>query len=264
MPVIRELWRQRWLFRTFLQREFANRYAGTAGGLLWALVQPILMLAIYAFVFRTIFRVALPDLQGHSFVGFVACGLWPWMAFSEGLQRATQSITGNGGLIKKVRFSHELLVFASITATFLIHFTGFALALLLLTANGEPYQARALEWVVAGWLILFVITAAAALVTSALQVVIRDTEQLISPALMLLFYATPILYPVTMIPQAYRWVVAANPLADLFETMRLALLNGSPTVSWPGFGAAAMTSLLFLAVAWLLFRRLSSYFEDMV
>ncbi|WP_341647806.1 hypothetical protein [Thauera humireducens] len=82
------VWRRRGLLLGFLRRELATRYAGTLGGALWAFVQPVLLLAIYAFVFRLVFRVELPDLGGNSYVTLVACALWPWMAFQEGCSAA--------------------------------------------------------------------------------------------------------------------------------------------------------------------------------
>jgi ABC-type polysaccharide/polyol phosphate export permease len=256
-----ELQRQRWLFVTFFRRELSSRYSGTLGGGLWALGQPVMMLAIYSFVFRTVLKVGFPELGEHGFTAFVACALWPWMAFQEGIQRATQAVVGNAGLVKKVVFPHELLVLASVAATFAIHFLGFAVVLTALAAFGEPLHPGGLPIVALGWLVLFVLATGLALMTAALQVFLKDIDHLLGPVLMVMFYLTPILYPISQVPEAVRVPLAANPLVHVLEPIRAALLHGT---------AAGLPTLLVLAsvavgiflAARQLFIRLSGSFED--
>ena len=97
-----DAWSARWLFVNFLRREISDRYIGSVSGLSWILLQPLALLAIYGFVFAVIFRVNIPEMQGRAFIEFVALGLWPWLAFQEGVQRGPMSIQAAAGLIKKV------------------------------------------------------------------------------------------------------------------------------------------------------------------
>src|SRR6185436_1957265 len=91
-----------WLLASFARREVLNRYAGSVTGLAWTLLHPLAQLAIFAFVFSHIFRIGVPaGYSNVSYVTFVAVALWPWIMFSEGLQRAMLSIAGNAGLIRK-------------------------------------------------------------------------------------------------------------------------------------------------------------------
>jgi lipopolysaccharide transport system permease protein len=261
MQSLQLIWRRRALLASFVRREISSRYAGTLVGALWALGQPVLMLLIYGFVFQRVLRVDFRDLGGHSFVAFLACGLWPWMAFQEGLQRATRSIVGNGALIKKVVFPYELLVLAAVAATFLVHFCGFLVVLGALWLLGPPFHPAGLPGMLGAWLVLALLAYGLALATASIQVVVRDMEHLIGPVLMLMFYLTPILYPRTLVPDAFRFVVDLNPIAHLLGVIRDGLLHGDVTPAWVLAPLFAFT----LPVIWLgrrVFRRLAESFED--
>lgn len=257
------LWRQRWLFLNFFKRELKSRYSGTLGGGLWALGQPVLMLAIYSFVFRKVFKVGFPELGEHSFTAFVACALWPWMAFQESIQRGTQAVVGNAGLVKKVMFPHELLVFSSVAATFTLHFLGFFVILLVLTFLGEPFSFAGLPVVVGAWLVLLTLALGITLLTSAMQVFLKDVDQLLGPFLMVMFYVTPVLYPMSQVPEAVRGPMAVNPLVHIIDPIRSALLNGSWTGLPALFGLFGV-GILLLVVARTVFSRLSGFFEDFI
>lgn len=260
MSAMWALWERRGLFLGFVRRDISARYVGTLGGGLWALGQPVLLLAIYAFVFRQVLKVELPDLGANSFVAFVACALWPWMAFQEAVQRGTQAVVNNADLVRKIRFPCELLVLAAVASSFIIHFAGFCGVFLALALWGEPFHFAALPFAFAAWLLLLLLAAGVALATSALQVVLKDVDHLLGPLFMLLFYATPILYPLAMVPESFRAWMALNPLLHVIEPIRAALLRGESGWS-DALAVAALCALLLLMARWL-FRRLSAYFED--
>lgn len=257
------LWERRWLFLNFFKREISNRYTGTLGGGIWALGQPVLLLAIYGFVFRHVFKVQFPELSGHSFTTFVACALWPWMAFQDSVQRGTQAVVGNAGLVKKVTFPHSLLVFSSVAATFSLHFVGFGVIVVVLLLLGETINLTGIPVVLLGWGALLLLAFGVALITSAMQVFLKDVDQLLGPLLMILFYGTPVLYPMSQVPEAVKGLMGLNPLVHVIEPIRSALLFGGPSGMlglW--ILVAAATCLLFAAN--FAFGRLSGYFEDFV
>jgi lipopolysaccharide transport system permease protein len=252
---------RRWLFSSFFRREFSSRYSGTIAGGLWALGQPVLMLAIYSFVFRLVLKVGFPELGEHSFTAFIACALWPWMAFQEALQRGTQAIVSNAGLIKKVVFPHEILVFASIASTFAIHFVGFGVVWFVLVAFGEPFHAGGLLVVALAWLALFLLASGLTLLTAALQVFLKDIDHLLGPILMVVFYGTPILYPMSQVPESLQGLFALNPLVYVLEPIRSALLQGT----YAGLTGIAILLAGAIGIFWAaraVFVRLSSSFED--
>lgn len=253
--------RNRALFANFFKRELTTRYLGSATGLLWALVHPLALLAVYHFVFTSIFRAA--SFGGKSFLLFVAVALWPWLAAQEGLQRATVSLAGYAGLIRKVAFPHELAVYASIAATLALQFAGYIAVLVVLAAFGEPVRFEGLLIAVPLWLILAIALTGIALFLAALQVFIRDVEHVLMPVLMILMYLTPILYPLSLVPADVRPWVAANPFGWLVDRLRDALLDGRLALQWGDAVALTVALTLFYAGRWV-FRRLSPHFEDFV
>src|SRR5215467_7483571 len=147
-----QLARHRALFTNFFLRELFSRYLGSITGLAWAFVHPLALLAVYHFVFTTVFRTG--PMNGRSFLLFVAVALWPWLAAQEALQRGTVSIAGYAGLIRKVAFPHELIVYASVAATFALQFIGYVVVLVVLALFGEPVRFEGLLLAIPLWAIL--------------------------------------------------------------------------------------------------------------
>jgi lipopolysaccharide transport system permease protein len=253
--------RERALFANFFGRELRTRYLGSATGLAWALVHPLALLGVYHFVFTSIFRVGA--FGGQSFLAFVAVALWPWLAAQEALQRGTVSLAGYAGLIRKAAFPHETIVYASVTATFALQFAGYVVVLLVLRLFGEPVRLEGLLLALPLWLVLVVAVTGLALLFAALQVFLRDVEHVLMPVLMILMYLTPILYPLSVVPENVRPWVAANPFAWLVTRMRDALLDGRLAFAWSDLVAVGVAVALF-AGGLAVFRRLSPHFEDFV
>jgi ABC-type polysaccharide/polyol phosphate export permease len=259
---VRDDWaRARELFTHFTRRELFARYLGSISGLAWALVHPLALLAVYWFVFTTVFRAG--TLRGTDFLPFVAVALWPWLAAQEALQRATGSIGAHAGLIRKVAFPHEIIVYASVAATLLLQFAGYVVVLIALRAAGEPLHLSGLLVAVPLWVVMAVAVTGLALALAALQVFVRDVEHVLMPLLMILMYLTPILYPLELVPESVRPWVAANPFAYLVDRLRDALLDGSLAPRWSDAFAVTVAVALFAGGRWM-FLRLSPYFEDFV
>jgi len=220
--------RHRTLFANFFRRELFSRYLGSITGLAWAFVHPLVLLAVYHFVFTTVFRAGM--MQGKSFLLFVAVALWPWLAAQEALQRGTVSIAGYAGLIRKVAFPHELVVYASIAATLSLQFAGYLVILVVLALFGEPVHFEGLLLAVPLWIVLAISVTGLALALSALQVFVKDVEHILMPVLMILMYLTPILYPISLVPEEMKPWVAANPFGYLVDRLRDALLDGKLAV----------------------------------
>jgi len=255
-------WSHRWLLLSLVQRELRNRYAGTAGGLVWALLHPMLMLGIYAVVFQWVFQVRVPDAPaGQPYLLSVALTLWPWLAFSEALLRGSMAVQQHSALVKKVSFPNELLVYSSVCASLAVHAVGYLLVLLLLTLWGLDVHWQAWPVWLWAWGVLGLAALGMALILGALQVFLRDVEQLLGQCLTLFFYATPIIYPMALVPPALRQVMRANPLAHVLEAVRqTGLGQGWPSVAvWLG---APLAGALLCWAGHVWFRRLSPHFED--
>jgi lipopolysaccharide transport system permease protein len=253
--------RHRALFSNFFRRELFSRYLGSVSGLAWAFLHPLALLAVYHFVFTTVFRAG--SMNGKSFLLFVAIALWPWLAAQEALQRGTVSIGGYAGLIRKVAFPHELVVYASVAATLVLQFVGYLVVLVVLALFGEPVRFSGLPLAILLWIVLAIAVTGIALALSSLQVFIRDIEHILLPVLMILMYLTPILYPLSLVPESMRPWVAANPFGYLVGRLRDALLEGLLAPSWGDAVAVLVALALFVGGRWI-FRRLSPHFEDFV
>src|SRR5262245_20775793 len=144
--------RNRALLRNFFGREIRTRYLGSVTGLAWALIHPLALLSVYHFVFTTVFRTG--GFKGYSFLLFVDIPTWPWLAAQEALQRATVSLASYAGLIRKVAFPHELVVYASVAATLALQFTGYVAVLVVLAAFGEPVRFEGLIVAIPLWAVM--------------------------------------------------------------------------------------------------------------
>jgi lipopolysaccharide transport system permease protein len=253
--------RERALFVNFVRRELYSRYLGSMSGLAWALLHPLALLAVYHFVFTTVFRAGA--MNGKSFLLFVAVALWPWLAAQEALQRGTASITAYAGLIRKVAFPHEIIVYASVTATLALQFAGYLAVLFVLSLLGEPVHYEGLLLAIPLWIVLAIAVTGLTLALAALQVFIRDIEHILIPVLMILMYLTPILYPLSLVPARVRPWVAANPFGYLVDRLRDALLDGRLVLGWGDALAVTVAIALFAGGRWI-FLRLSPHFEDFV
>jgi len=251
--------RDRALFGNFYRRELRTRYLGSLSGFAWALVHPLALLAVYHFVFTSVFRTS--GFEGKSFLAFVAVALWPWLAAQEALSRGTVSLSSYAGLIRKVAFPHELVVYASIAATLTLQFGGYVAVLLVLRAFGEPLHLEGLLLAIPLWIVMAVAITGLTLALASLQVFIRDVEHVLMPILMILMYLTPILYPLTLVPADLRPWVAANPFGWLVGRLRDALLDGRLAVQVDDLVAVVVAALMLAGGRWM-FRRLSPHFED--
>ncbi|MGE5098018.1 MAG: ABC transporter permease [Betaproteobacteria bacterium] len=250
-----------WLLFSFARREVLSRYAGSVSGLAWTLLHPLAQLAIYAFVFSQVFRVSVPpDYPKASYLAFVAVALWPWIMFSEGLQRAMGAIASNAGLIRKVAFPHRLLVYASVLACCAIHGVGFIAVLGVLAALGEPIHLLRLPLAAILLVPYMLLAVGIGAALAALHILLRDVEHAVGVVLQIVFYASPILYPASLVPAGFRHWIEANPLGWFSERLREVLFLGSGLV--PGDAVAALACLAVFGAGLWVFQRLSPHFED--
>lgn len=244
----------------FTEREILSRFAGSAFGLIWALANPLLLLAIYAFVFGQLFKTRMGDLSADSYVVFLAIALWPWMMFADGVMRAMQSVQANAPLVKKVAFPHLLLILAAVNSVFIVHLAGYITILVILAATGSTLHLAGLPSALLAIATLYLLAVGVGAFLAALQTLLRDVEQVVAPALMMMQFLTPVLYPVSIIPEGYRHLFTWNPLTGVMQRLRDGFLLGA---------TPQIADLLILSVGLVVaivgvsfFLRLSPYFED--
>jgi lipopolysaccharide transport system permease protein len=252
---------RKWLLYELTRREVFNRYAGSAGGLAWTILQPLAQLGIFAFVFSQVFRATVPpEYPGVTYTAFVAAALWPWIMFSEAVQRGMAAVAGNAGLIRKVALPSELFVYASVVACYAVHLAGFAGVLIVLRLMGQNIHLTAIPVALLLMIPYLLLATGIGLALGALHTLLRDVEHGTGLVLTIVFYATPILYPLSIVPESWRGALRASPLAYLSERLREVLLTG-PSLRLTDAGVALACLAVFAAGLWM-FRRLAPYFED--
>ncbi len=243
------------------RREIRNRLINSSSGWLWLGVTPLLLLAVYGFVFGVIFNARVPEGLDVPFVAWLAVALWPWLAFSEGLLRGSQSILQHSGLISKVALPRELLVLSSQSAVFVLHMIGYSVVLVAVQVLGTDLAWHALPFALLVLATLYVFGLGLGLMLAALQVFVRDLEQVLPTLVLFWFFMTPILYAPEILPGNMDWLLQFNPITWWMEEIRAALFTGKwlPDLIfvWLVIGSVAT-----FAAGIGLFRRLSPSFED--
>lgn len=257
----------RGLVSTLVARELKARYRGSVLGFFWSLVTPLVLLAVYTFVFSTIFR---PRFEGADpYVLFLMTGLFPWTWIAGSLQEGAVSLTANSGLIRKAVFPAEVLPIVAVLSN-LVH---FLLALPILAAG--LVVGRLAGFPVSGWgallfpgvvLLLLLTLGGMTLALAALNVHFKDIKDIVANLLALLFYLTPVIYPLhelsgfPLLASLVRW---GNPFTPFVVSLQTALFTGvaPPVNAWLHMGAWA--ALWWLIGGWL-FQRLSENLAEAV
>lgn len=246
-------------FQQQLRREINGKYRGASP--LWILLQPLMLLAVYSFVFTHIFQARIPANLDASFILYLALAYWPWSAFSETVLRNMTVINEHAGLIKKVVIKRELFVVARTCGVFTLHLIGFISVLLVLTVLGHSIQWLYLPLAIIFLLSLAVFACAISLFVSATQVIVPALSNVIQPLILLTFFSTPILWAPEMLPERFRVLLAWNPFAWWVTNFRALLLEGHLPSGLSSLGFILGIVLTVLIGHWF-FNRLNPFFED--
>lgn len=249
------------IFAQLVLRAIRTDYLDNLSGFAWLILQPLMLLGVYAFVFTTIFKARIPGLEPSAFVPFLAIAFWPWTAFSESVLRASNIVTSNAALIGKVAFRTELLPLSAVTATFLMHMVGYIAVLVVLQLMGTDIQWLGLLPALIVLFILYLFAIGLALLFSALQVFVRDLGQMLPPLMTFWFFMTPILYSPALLPDHLADLMRWNLMGWFVERLRSALMIGDYSPSWSDVVVPAIV-LLVCFLGFRFFRRMSGHFED--
>ncbi|WP_395684250.1 ABC transporter permease [Dokdonella sp.] len=245
----------------FVQRELRNRFAGSFSGGLWAVLQPLLQLAVYSLVFVHIFKARVPGADAPGYVPFLVTALWPWTAFAEAILRSTTAVQDNAALIGKVALPREVLVVAAVCSSFAIHVAGFVAIVVVMGLLGESISLSMLPLALLLYLPLFALALGLALACAAIQVFVRDLIQALGQLLPLLMFAAPVFYDRTLLPDRFQGWLDLNPFTFYAESFRALLLHHG-RIELAQVGIALTTAVLCLLLGHWLFRRLDPHFED--
>jgi ABC-type polysaccharide/polyol phosphate export permease len=245
----------KFLLKNLILKDFRIRYRNMSLGVLWSLLNPLIMLGVYTFVFTKIFTNTTP----HWSV-FILCGIVPFNFFSMAWGSATTSMVDNAGLIKRLSVPREIVPIASVLSNGLHLIIQIALLLIAALVTGVGISVSWL-WLPLIWALEIMFVCGLGLLFAGINVYIRDTRYVVDSTNIVLFWLVPIIYPFSMIPQQYRDIYQYNPVAALVLAMREVLLEGKAP-SDVLLTKLALVSLTTLAVGWLSFRRLKGRFYD--
>ncbi len=214
MDIFKRLYNYRELLKTNIKKEIRGKYKGAWLGVLWSYLNPLLMLIVYSIVFSKIMRIDIPN-----YTMFLFTALIPWTFFTQTVSQGSFSVVANGNILKKVFFPREIIPISVVTSN-LINFLISCIIMtffIIVTGLGLTWCAVLFPVVLlAQYLLLLGIT----LITSALTVYVRDLEHIITVLLTMLFYGTPIVYSIEMVPESMKWLIYANPMTSIINAYR--------------------------------------------
>ena len=255
---LRDLWLHRDLFFFLVWRDVKVRYKQTVLGAAWAIIQPLLTMVVFTLFFG---RLAKVPSDGIPYPIFAYAGLLPWTFFSNAITASSNSLVGNASLITKVYFPRMVIPAAAVGAGLV----DLAIAALILVAM-MAYYGFGLGWSALLLIPLVLLTALLALGVgmwmSGLNVKYRDVRYALPFCVQLWMYATPIIYPISFIPERWRWILVLNPLTGIIDGFRSALFGQA--FHWSEFVVSTILTLLFLVYAAYSFKRMERDFADVI
>jgi lipopolysaccharide transport system permease protein len=256
---LHDLWEYRELLYFFVWRDIKVRYKQTALGAAWAVIQPLFTMLIFSVFFG---RLAKVPSDGIPYPIFAYAALVPWTFFVQGLSQSSDSLVGNGNLIKKVYFPRLAMPLSTVSAGFLDLAISFSVLLVLMAWYGVHPTLRIL------WLPLFVLLAfstalGAGFWLSSMNVRFRDVKHAVPFLTQFWMYGTPIAYPSSLLHQPWRTLFGLNPMVGVVEGFRWALL-GTKTAPGPMLAVSVLVSIAMLVGGTFYFRRMEKSFADVV
>lgn len=261
---IQKLFRSRYMLRMMALRELKSSYVGSIFGVSWAVLNPLAQLAIYGVIFGVFFRSTVDAKYGtDSFFLYLLCGIVPWQFFAQTLTSSTGSITSNFTLVKKaVGFPSEVLPIVTVISNLI----GHVISLGLLLAAVFFFQGKLPYTVPLIFVYLFfvsILSIGLGWIFSSVNVFLKDIGQVLGLAIMGLFFFTPIIYSVSIVPPEVVPLLKINPMYHMVEGYRLALLSGE-FLPLPDFLYFALVSIVIFGIGGVFFRKLKPWFAEVL
>jgi lipopolysaccharide transport system permease protein len=253
----REFRRKKYLLWLLTKKEITLKYKRTVLGILWSLINPLLFAFVLVIAFKIFMRI---KMENYTF--FFLSALFPWNWFSASVTMSTGTLIGNVSLIKKIRFPRHFLVLSTILAQ-LVNLI-FALPIII----GFSYfygKGPGVNWLITIPILIvgqFIVTTGICLVISMVNAYFRDMEYIIGVVISLLFWMTPIVYPLKVIPETYQIYLVLNPLTYLITAWREIFMSNY--IDWRSIGICYGSSLVFLLLGILVFQRLGKRLDEVI
>lgn len=257
MQLIENLYSYRELLKSNVKKEIRGKYKGSFLGVLWSFINPLLQVAVYAIVFPYIMRV-----KTDNYLQYLIIGIIPWTFFTTVINQGMIAVRMNAGIIKKVYFPREILPI-SVALSGLVNFFISCIIILFFCIFGGIGVSIHLIFFPVIAILQFLFTLGIVLALSAINIYIKDTEYIIQFIINMLFYATPIIYPVTLFPEKVRTFLYLNPMTEIINSYRNIFMDHQ----FPNMGGLIYLIIISLAVFLIglaIFRKLEKGFAEEV
>jgi len=266
--LVTSLWKHKNIVWQLTKRDIQNRYKGSKLGLAWSVLNPLIMLCIYTYVFSQVFQVkwtnaSIAETNSTDILDFglnLFAGLIVFNMVAESLQRSPSLIVRNQNFVKKIIFPLETLSVVNVLNSLFHACTSIMIIMIFkFVVNGTLIS---LVWVLPlVWLPLIFLIIACSMILSIVGVLLKDTVQLVTVFTSVLMYLSPIFYPTSAVPVNFRWITHLNPLTGIIESTRQALiLNELPNLSQSC--VYAVLSLLICDIVYRAMNRIKPYLSD--
>jgi lipopolysaccharide transport system permease protein len=254
-----DLWRYRELLYFLTWRDVKVRYKQTLLGVAWAILQPLLTMVIFTLLFGYLAGI---KGEGVAYPAFAYGGLLIWTFFANSITNSGNSLVGSANLITKIYFPRMIIPTAAIAAGLIDFFLGFVILVGLM-----GYYKVHVTWAITMVPLLVVLTTLLALGVgmwlSALNVKYRDIRYAIPFLVQIWMFASPIIYPLSMLPRKWHWLLMLNPLTGIIENFRVALF-ATQSFNWKALAISTLITLLVLTYSAFSFRRMERQFADII
>ncbi len=253
---LKELFSYRDMVKNLVKRELRGKYKGSILGFLWTFINPLCQIIVYTIVFSLITR---NDLD--QFYVYMIAGMIPWTFFDLSLRNGCGSVRYQGNLVKKIYFPREVLPISTVTANFINMLLCFILVFLTIILSGRSISFAALLFLPVIMVIEYLFILGLVLIVSSVTVYLKDLEHIVNVLLMMWIYLTPILYPITLVPEKVRMLLKVNPMTAIIECYHQVLYWGEvPSLNYLGYGL--ICAIVIVIVGELIFNKLSSNFAE--
>lgn len=258
----KELKEYRELFFYFAWRDVKVRYKQTAIGILWAVLQPFIQMIVFTLFFNKVAGIQSGS-KAVPYAIFSYIGLLFWNYFSQALMRSASSLVANAGVITKVYFPRIIPPISSTIVSIIDFFFASIVFVGLLIYFNFPPTVLSLLLIIPAIIVTFLAATGLGLFLSAVNVKYRDVQQALPFLIQVGLFVTPVIYPVTSIPERFQWILYLNPMTGVINAMRAAFLGDNP-INWPLTGLSVLVACLLFAGGLYYFKGREKEFADII
>ena len=256
MNIFENIYKYRELLKNNVKKEIRGRYKNSVLGVIWTFLNPLLQLAVYAFIFPLILKTTQ-----EYYVIFVCVGLIPWTFFTATISQSTGTVIANGNIVKKVYFPREILPISVVTSAMVNFIISTLIIIVFCFIYGLGIELKYIIFYPVVLIIQYILQLGISFILSWVTVYFRDLEHFVQIALQVMFYATPIVYAGDTIPEAFSFIIKLNPMAHIIDGYR-AIFYYQTMPDWPSLGILLVASIVLCIIGYFIFKRLQRGFAE--